>query len=398
MTKVLSGIRVVEVAAWVFVPAAGALLTDLGADVIKIEPPDTADPIRAWTSKSTERYGGPPVKKNLTMEVGNRGKRSVALNLAAPDGQELLYRLVETADVFLTNSLSSVRAKLRIDVADIRARNPRILYVRGCGYGPRGPDADKAAYDGNTFWARASAAHSLRPPGVEAPLWGTTGFGDLWGALAIAGAIMGGVFHRERTGERPTIDVSLLDVGMWGMSPAITATAMYGIPDMPRIDPSLLGNPIVNQYRTADGRWINLSMMTSDKYFGRFCEVMGVPHMAKDPRFADHASRQANAEQCTDLLRQVFSNLSAAEAVERLEKQDGPWGLNQTPLEVHNDPQALANGYFSDVRDDEGNEYRLVGAPIQYDEQPVGDLRAAPPTASIPTRFWPDWAWTGKRS
>ena len=377
MGKVLSGIRIIEIATWVFVPAAGAMLADLGADVIKIEHPVTGDPMRSRKTKSIPPSKDDKPQRNLTLELYNRGKRSVGISLTSPEGREIFYNLVETADVLITNFLPSVRRKLGIDVEQVRARNPRLIYVRGSGFGPKGPDADTPAYDGTSFWARASAAHSLRPPEADEPLWGTSGFGDLYSAAVLSGAVMGGLYDRDRTGQARTIDVSLMSVGMWAMSPSITGTAMFGVPDMPRIDPHANGNPVVSQYRTSDGRWVTLAMMQSDRYFRPLCEALGVPEWADDRRFADHASRDRNFAACVELFEDYFGRHTLAELVEMLARQPGPWGVNQTPAEVHADPQALANGYFSKVADEQA-PFLVVAAPMQFDETEVGDVTPAP--------------------
>src|SRR5215468_10830617 len=161
MARVLEGVRVVEVAQWWFVPSAGAVLADWGADVIKVEHPVTGDPQRGLV---TSGFFPPTGGVNFMMEQSNRGKRSVGIDLANPAGRDTLLRLVETADVFLTNFLPSARRKLRIDVDDIRAVNPRIVYVRGHGQGARGPDAEKGGYDAASFWSRGGIAHALTPP------------------------------------------------------------------------------------------------------------------------------------------------------------------------------------------------------------------------------------------
>ncbi|MBV9661985.1 MAG: CoA transferase [Acidimicrobiales bacterium] len=375
MTKILSGIRVVEVASWTFVPAAGAVLADLGADVLKIEHPDAPDPQRGFVGTG---YENAKVNKSFMMEMTNRGKRSVAINIATEDGRELLYRLVETADVFLTNFLPAARKKLHIDVADIRARNPRIVYARGSGYGPKGADADAAGYDGTAYLARGSVAHSLKAPGEEWPLAGTAAVGDLPGAMTIAGSILGGLYHRERTGEAPVVDVSLLSVAMWAMAPGIVATAMLGLDDMPRPRREENANPISIYYQSADRRFVKLSMFESDRFFAPLCEALGAAEVAQDPRFSSSKARSEHRAECVAALDEVFGRYPLEELAKRLGSQKGAWGVVQTPLEMHDDPQAEANGYFGDVRDEEGNEYRLVGSPVQYDEEPTGELRPGP--------------------
>src|SRR5579883_888174 len=225
MTEVMRGVRVLEVASWTFVPSAGAVLADWGADVLKIEHPAFGDPQRGLVTMGLAPGG--PSSVNFMMEQPNRGKRSVALDLATPGGLELLYRLAETSDVFLTNFLPAARQRLRIDVEHIRARNPRIVYVRGTGQGVKGPEAEKGGYDGASYWARGGIAESITPEGLEAPVSQTAAFGDLNGGMTIAGGIAAALFRRERTGEPSVVDVSLLGLAAWTMSPGVVAAKLF---------------------------------------------------------------------------------------------------------------------------------------------------------------------------
>ncbi|MBV9665747.1 MAG: CoA transferase, partial [Actinobacteria bacterium] len=208
MTAVLDGVRILEVAEHTFVPAASALLADWGAEVIKIEHVERGDAMRGLAATGVL---GIPTDVHALLEHSNRGKKSLALDLTSSDGLEILYKLAATADVFLTNKLPGVRKKLHIDLDEIRAHNPKIIYVRGTGQGERGPDADKGSYDSLAFWARAGIATGcFRPEYDLVPSPPGPGFGDSIGAMTIAGGIMGALFHRERTGEATTVDVSLL--------------------------------------------------------------------------------------------------------------------------------------------------------------------------------------------
>src|SRR3954451_4680405 len=201
MTAVMNGVRILEVAEQTFVPAASALLSDWGAEVIKIEHVQRGDAMRGLASTGTAMV---PDNVHVLLEHSNRGKKSLGLDLATPEGLEILYKLAKTADIFLTNKLPRVRKKLKIDVDDIRAHNPNIIYVRGTGQGERGPDADKGSYDALAFWNRSGAAMGVKQydnvPPPPAPA-----FGDSIGAMNIAGAIMGALFYRERSGAATTV-------------------------------------------------------------------------------------------------------------------------------------------------------------------------------------------------
>jgi crotonobetainyl-CoA:carnitine CoA-transferase CaiB-like acyl-CoA transferase len=257
MEQILAGIRVVEVAQWWFVPSAGAVLADWGADVIKIEHPVTGDPQRGLvTSGFFPDTGG----VNFMMEQSNRGKRSVGIDIGNPAGRAALLELVATADVFLTNFLPPARRKLRIDVDDIRAVNAKIIYVRGHGQGARGPDAERGGYDAASFWSRGGIAHALTPPGAAAPIMQRAAFGDSAGGMTVAGGIAAALFRRERTGVPSLVDVSLLGTAMWILAPDIVMTRLTD-QEMPAFDRAAAPNPIVNSYRTQDGRWLFLSML-----------------------------------------------------------------------------------------------------------------------------------------
>src|SRR5581483_5493103 len=224
----MEGVRILEVAEHTFVPAASAVLADLGAEVIKIEHVERGDAMRGLASSGTVSFGG---GVHVLLEHSNRGKQSLALDLTSPNGLDILYKLAATSDVFLTNKLPSVRTKLKIDVDDVRAHNPNIIYVRGTGQGERGPDADKGSYDSLAFWARAGVALGARRPEYDLiPVPPAPGFGDSIGAMTIAGGIMGALFHRERTGEATTVDVSLFSTGLWSMGQALGLSLVLNMP------------------------------------------------------------------------------------------------------------------------------------------------------------------------
>ena len=227
MTAVMQGVRVLEVAEHTFVPAASALLADWGAEVIKIEHVERG---RRHAGPGIERSGGhghqrPRPARALQPRQAEPGTRPQAGRRL-----DILYRLAATCDVFLTNKLPSVRSKLRIDVDDIREHNPRIIYVRGSGQGERGPDADRGSYDMLAYWCRAGIAMGVKQPTYDyVPAPPAPAFGDSIGAMTIAGGIMGALYHRERTGEATTVDVSLLGIGMWSMGAALALSLQHGV-------------------------------------------------------------------------------------------------------------------------------------------------------------------------
>jgi crotonobetainyl-CoA:carnitine CoA-transferase CaiB-like acyl-CoA transferase len=365
MDQVLAGVRIIEVAQWWFVPAAGAVLADWGADVVKVEHPVSGDPQRGLiTSGLVPSTGG----VNFMIEQPNRGKRSVGIDLAHPGGLALLHRLVETADVFLTNFLPAARHRLRIDVEDIRRVNPEVIYVRGHGHGARGPDLEKGGYDAASFWCRGGIANALTPPGADAPVMQRAAFGDSAGAMTVAGGIAAALFHRERTGVASVVDVSLLGTAMWIMAPDIVASKLLGI-DLPSGDRTQAPNPVVNSYRAKDGRWLFLNMLQADRFWADFCTHVERPDMIADPRFADGAARFQNRVECVRELDAVFARRTLAEWRERLATVEGVWAPMQSARELPDDPQVRANGYLADVDAGGGKVFTLVASPVQFDER-----------------------------
>jgi crotonobetainyl-CoA:carnitine CoA-transferase CaiB-like acyl-CoA transferase len=375
MTAILNGVRILEVAEHTFVPAAAALLADLGADVVKIEHVERGDAMRGLASSGIATTSG---GVHALLEHSNRGKRSIGLDLTSPEGLEILYKVAGTADVFLTNKLPGVRTKLGLNVEQIRAANPNIVYVRGTGQGERGPDADKGSYDSLAFWARAGVAMGATRPeygALSVPPPGP-GFGDSIGAMTIAGGIMGALFHRERTGEATIVDVSLLGTGMWAMGQAVALSLLMDRPWAPPAQALMAGNPLVQTYQSQDGRGVAFTCLQAGKYWAPLCECLGRPDLATDPRFADHAALLANGFDATATLTEIFAGEGVDVWRQRLEHFSGQWAIVQSTLEAASDPQTIANGYLQDCESAAGVPFKLVAAPVQYDEQPAQPGRA----------------------
>ena len=374
MTAVLEGVRVLEVAEHTFVPAASALLSDWGADVIKIEHPERGDGMRGLASSGMAIV---PSDVHALLEHSNRGKQSLGLDLTTPDGLEILYKLAATSDVFLTNKLPSVRKKLHISVEEIRAANERIIYVRGTGQGERGPDADKGSYDALAFWARSGVAVGAQRPEYDlVPVPPAPGFGDSIGAMTIAGGIMGALFHRERTGEATIVDVSLLGVGMWAMGQAIALSLVVGTPWAAPPASRMGSNPLSRNYETSDGRVLAFTCLQAGKYWPPLCEVIGRLELITDERFATHAALLENSTDAVAILTDVFASATLEEWRDRLASFTGQWAVVQDTLEAAVDPQTVANGYMQDCATASGTPFRLVAAPVQYDEEPAVPTRA----------------------
>jgi crotonobetainyl-CoA:carnitine CoA-transferase CaiB-like acyl-CoA transferase len=374
MSAVMEGVRILEVAEHTFVPAASALLADWGAEIIKIEHVERGDAMRGLASTGVAVV---PSDVHVLLEHSNRGKRSLALDLKSAEGLDILYKLATTSDVFLTNKLPSVREKLKIDVEDVRAHNPRIIYVRGTGQGERGPDADKGSYDSLAFWARAGVAAGAKRPEYDlVPAPPAPGFGDSIGAMTIAGGIMGALFHRERTGAATVVDVSLLGTGLWAMGQAVALSLLLDKPMAPPPVEARSPNPLARNYTTKDGRVLAFTCLQAGKYWPQLCETIGRPELANDPRFADHPSLTTNSLAATEILNDVFTSATLDEWRERLADFTGQWAVVQDTIEAAADPQTVANGYVQPCRNAEGVPFQLVAAPVQFDGDPAIPDRA----------------------
>jgi len=387
--QAFEGLRVVELAQWVFVPVAGALLADWGADVIHIEPRD-GDPYRGLMTQGigSERDG-----INLSLALANRGKRSIALDIQSEQGQAVVHRLLESADVFLTNMRPKALRRLALDAESITDRYPTLVYARGNGYGVRGPDADQAGYDATAFWARGGMAHILTPPEREYPIGQRGAMGDRNGAMALAFGVAAALLKRSRTGSGSVVDVSLLATAMWTLSSDILA-ALGG--DEPRASSGRgpLVNPVMGAYRTKDGRHIQLVFLQADRYWADFCRLIGRPDLAVDPRFASLEARREHAAACVAELDGEFASRTFAEWKEVLSRLDAPWAPVQSVPELLDDPQVKANGYIGEVAIDGEPAYRLPAVPVQFDGQAPA-LRRAPEhgedTEAVLTELGYEW-------
>lgn len=365
------GVRVVELAQWVFVPVAGALLADWGAEVIHVEPLE-GDPYRGLM---TQGIGAESSGVNMSMALANRGKRSLALDVRHERGSEVLHKLLDTADVFLTNLRPGALRRLGLDAETVKARHPRLVYARGHGYGSRGDDADHAGYDASAFWARGGLAHILSPPDLDYPVGQRGAMGDRNAAMALAFGIAAALLKRERTGVGTLVDVSLLATAMWTLSSDVLS-ALGGNHPAPAAGRSVTPNPLVGVYRTKDGRHIQLVFLQADRYWRPFCELIGADDLLADPRFDSLAARRANSADCVAALDAQFAGRTFEEWKQLLAGLDAPWAPVQSVTELLDDPQVAANDYIADV-EAHGVSYRLPNVPVQFDGKPAV-LRRAP--------------------
>lgn len=386
MVKVMQGVRVLEVAQFTFVPAAGALLADWGADVIKVE-----HPVRGDTQRGFINMGGFQLDpdRHPLIEHPNRGKRSVGIDVSTPDGQEVLYEIAKTADVFLTNYLPAARQKHKFDIEHIRAVNPNIIYARGSAYGDKGPERDVGGFDGTAFWTRSGVGHSLTPEGLGGALsQGIPAFGDSIGGANIAGGISAALFHRERTSEAVELDVSLLSTAWWAAGASMTQGMETGetmrslLPD--DTGPSV--NPFMANYLTSDGGTINLCIVSPTGYIRDAFEHLGLAELADDPRFSDVLPLIENASAAAALISAAIGGKPFDYWRQHLKTMKGQWAPFQSFLDLATDEQAIANDMIVEVEAGVGEQpFRVVRGPVQFNHEPLETTRA--PQASEHTEL-----------
>lgn len=361
-TGILAGVRVVELAAWVAGPAAAGVLADWGADVVKVEPP-SGDPQRGIFGAvgAADQPTVPP------FELDNRGKRSVVLDLRSTSGQDAMERLLERADVFVTNTRVAALARLGLDPTPVRQRHPQLIYGIITGYGLQGPDADRPGYDVGAFWARSTLASSVVPPGeLPPPIRG--GFGDHVTGMTLAGGICGALFDRQRTGRGHLVSTSLLRTGLYCAGWDLGILLRFGrLQSTRRREQSL--TPLINCYAAEDGNAFWLLGLESDRHWPGLVAALERPNLATDDRFSRAADRLANAAALVAELDVAFAAASMAHWSERFDAHDVWWAPINNPRTVLHDAQVEASGAFVDMPVPDGvAPYRAVATPIDIDD------------------------------
>ena len=372
----MRGVRVLEVAQFTYTPAAGGVLADWGADVIKVEHAVMGDAQRGLTVGPAGWSEG---RFHPIMEHPNRGKRSIGLALEHPDGRDVLFELARTCDVFVTNFLPDARRRLQIDIDDLRRVNDRIIYVRGSAFGAKGHEAEKGGFDSSAFWARTGGAHGVTPVDFDGMLgMPAPAYGDSIGGMTIAGAIASALFARERTGEPAIVDVSLLSVGAWASGLAVDLSLATGDEWAPASTGSvgMPSNPTIGPFRTSDGRFIYLAILQPGRYWADLCRHLDRTDLLDDPRCSTAELLMANAPQLAVEVAHTILDKPFAYWNERLQTLDGQWAPVQNSLELGNDRQLRENGYIAAITDADGRQRELVANPVQFNEEPATLTRA----------------------
>jgi crotonobetainyl-CoA:carnitine CoA-transferase CaiB-like acyl-CoA transferase len=367
MAGPLDGVRVIDLTQMVSGPLATMTLADQGADVVKIERPGAGDFTRAYA----DEHGMSAAFLN-----NNRNKRSVALDLKHPDGLATLMRITAGADVFVQNFRFGVAARLGLDAATLRERNPRLVYASATGYGPEGAERAQPSFDYLGI-ARSGIMLAAGEPG-QPPLAIAGGIADQMGAVMLAYGVLAALLAREKTGRGQEVDASHLGSMAWLQGLSLSAKLMLGfaLPRMPR-DQAV--NPLWNHYRCGDDKWLALSMLQPDRYWAKLCGVLGVPQAATDARFATMGPRAANAAACVALLDQVFATRPRAEWITRLAPSgDFIVSVVNAVDDLPDDPQVIANDYVTAFAHPVHGPTRVVGMPVRLSDTP-GSVRLPAP-------------------
>jgi crotonobetainyl-CoA:carnitine CoA-transferase CaiB-like acyl-CoA transferase len=364
--SLFAGLRVIDCASFIAGPAAATVMADFGADVVKIEPTGDGDMYR----QLYKMPGQPVSEHNWGWMLTGRSKRSVALDLKSDDGRAVLYRLVEGADVFITNYPQPVRRRLKFSHEDLAPLNDRLIYAALSAYGETGPEAEKTGFDSTAYWARSGLMDLVRADASTAPARSVAGMGDHPSAMALYAAIATALYRREKTGRGGFVGTSLLANGLWANGCFIQSVLCGGtIP--PRPLRAAMPNAVTNMYHTQDGRWFSLALLNEERQFGPLLRAIGREDMADDPRFATIPERRRHVEALIAILDEVFAARPLSHWRAALDAAGITFGIVGTVDEVADDAQMHAIGALARSE----NDTRLtVMNPLQID----GVTRSAP--------------------
>ena len=372
--QALSDIRVLEIANWVAGPSAGAVLADLGAEVIKVEPL-VGDSMRGKLRQPSKRAGvrAELLAADVPFHLDNRGKRSIAVDLGDPRGADLVRRLARRADVVLTNLLPGRLARYGLGPEQLRAVDPRLVYAIVTAHGTAGDDADRTGFDLTTFFGRGAVGSLIGEPGEPPPAF-RPGQGDHPTGLALLAGILAALRVRDRTGEGQVVETSLLRVAAWtiGCDVSVALVDRTQPRKRPRDEPV---SPLNTRYRCGDDVWITLSAQ-DQRVWPAFCRAIGRPELAKDGRLATVADRFGHASELVGVLDEVFASRTSTEWVGPLDECGIVWAATVGLPQLVDDPQARANAMFVEIEDGRAGRFETLAAPFQ--------LSGTPPAVSGP--------------
>ena len=368
--SIFSGLKVVDMASFLAGPGAATVLSDFGADVIKVEPPGIGDPHR-MTYKIPPN---PSAKENYGWHLSNRNKRGMALDLKSPHAREVVERLVKWADVFVINFPNPVRKRLQLTYEDIAPWNPRLIYADLTGYGDAGPDADLPGFDITAYWARTGLLAMTRDAGAP-PTLPVPASGDHATAIGLYSAIVTGLYRRERTGKGSHVTTSLIGEGIWSSAMSIQA-ALCGAKFFPLHDRKNPPNAIFNVYQTSDDHWFLIVVQAKD--WAALATGIGHPELLLDARFVDDATRAANSAKLAEILDSVFTSEPLAHWREVLDRARITYGIVRSPAECITDPQVLANDIIVPIEGGDEHLKLTVSSPLKIHGVQKVTARRAP--------------------
>ena len=352
------GLKVIDCASFIAAPAAATVLSDFGAQVIKIEPP-TGDMYRDLIKAP----GMPAGERNFPWELASRNKRSLVLDLKLPQALEVLHRLVTQAEVFITNMPLPVRRRLLVDYKHLGPLNPRLIYASFTAYGETGPEADKTGFDSTAYWARSGLMDQMRADYTAPPVRSVAGLGDHPSAMTLFGAIATALYRRERTGKGGRVSASLMGNGLWANSFLVQAK-LNGSDVPPRQPREKALNPLTNSYCCRDNRWIILTLLNEARQFAPLFDALDCAHLAVDPRFATAPARRENAAALVALLDQQFALRDLAQWRTVLDGAGITFGLIGTLDDIPGDQQMQQIGAIVPFADGSG---MTVSSPFEMD-------------------------------
>jgi crotonobetainyl-CoA:carnitine CoA-transferase CaiB-like acyl-CoA transferase len=366
--SVLSGLRVIDCGTYIAGPAAATILSDFGADVIKIERPPYGDPYRYLPQVA----GMPLSDVNYTWILDARNKKSVALDLNDAEARGALLKLIESADIFITNYQPQLQRKFGLEYHDLAALNPRLIYASVTGYGEHGDDAEKPGYDATAYWARSGLMSSMHNGDAE-PVQSPAGFGDHPTSMTLFASIMIGLYQRQITGRGTKVSTSLMASGAWSHACAIQA-ALCGAQFLPKWTRKQAINPFVNHYVASDGKRLFFCLLEPVRDWPNLCAALEWPHLLHDERFNSSQARRTHNVELIALIDDAIAKHDLAHWTRVFKQHDLVWGPVPSPTEVAADPQMAENGVFAEIEPG----LRTVQNPIHVEGVAKSKPRMAP--------------------
>ena len=396
MSSALAGIKVIDVSQVAAVPVAARHLADFGADVLHIENPKTGDSWRVYQAGQDTGRAGAPSEINYNWENFNRNKRSVTVDISQKGGQELIYKFVKEADVFLTNLRPFELKRYNLEYETLSKLNPRLIYAALTGFGKEGAEKDSPAYDATAYWSRSGIPYMFTRPGLPQSGF-RPAFGDNMAGMALAYGIMTSLYVREKTGKGQEVGVALLHAGLYQLGfdiagalatglnysdwwdeppPEVVATAEEGLAPARAFYRSKAPNPLAGRYTTKDDRIITIVALQPDRYWGMFCRALGLDELEDDSRFNTIEGREENNAILYPILDEAFAGKTLDEWKPFLEGI--PYAVHQNMREVINDPQARANDFFVACDHPTHGRLEVLANPVMLSETPATMRMAAP--------------------